>query len=198
LITSVTKYNYRQAKQYHQDSDYSRAIEFYHKVILDLPNEASIHCNLASCYLALRSYPEAEKYYKTSLSFELDIDVLFNLACVYEKLNNDSMARDCYEKILELDSDNFSTNYNLAVLHLRNSDRISALNYFKNSQSLQPDNKKVNYHISMLTGKTEDRAPNSYVEDLFDNYADNFDSHLKSLEYKVPAEIYKLLLFDLF
>ncbi|MDP2693636.1 MAG: methyltransferase domain-containing protein, partial [Gallionella sp.] len=44
------------------------------------------------------------------------------------------------------------------------------------------------------TAETTERAPSQYVQELFDDYADKFDTHLvKVLQYNTPAELMALI-----
>lgn len=52
----------------------------------------------------------------------------------------------------------------------------------------------VRYLIKSFIGIKSRKAPEVYVRDLFDDYAEDFDDHLVStLEYKVPETIYSIL-----
>jgi len=48
--------------------------------------------------------------------------------------------------------------------------------------------------VAAMSGHDSDRAPSDYVQRLFDEYADKFDSHLaKTLNYQTPSKLADLL-----
>ena len=61
---------------------------------------------------------------------------------------------------------------------------------YKKAIELKPDYDEAKHLLAALTGLTTNAPPRKYIEDLFDNYAINFeDSLLNKLEYNVPKKI---------
>lgn len=64
---------------------------------------------------------------------------------------------------------------------------------YRRSLALRP-HAGIEHLIASLTGKTPDRASDEYVAQLFDSYADDFDTHLVgALKYSTPSQIMSLL-----
>ena len=64
---------------------------------------------------------------------------------------------------------------------------------FEEVLRLDPAN-PVKHVIAALSGRDSERAPSEYVEQLFDQYAQRFDSHLVDvLKYSVPEKLAELL-----
>jgi predicted TPR repeat methyltransferase len=63
--------------------------------------------------------------------------------------------------------------------------------------ALKPDFANAKHMLSALTGETTETAPLDYVENLFDDFAANFDTSLvEDLEYKTPRVIAEMVIKD--
>lgn len=73
-------------------------------------------------------------------------------------------------------------------------DIAGAIASYRRSLAIRP-HKGIEHVLATLTGDhVPERAPDEYVAQLFDGYADNFDSHLvETLKYSTPAQLAKLL-----
>ena len=59
---------------------------------------------------------------------------------------------------------------------------------------IKPDNKEAKHLFAALTGQTTNSSPREYVENLFNNYAIDFEhTLLNKLEYKTPNLITELI-----
>jgi predicted TPR repeat methyltransferase len=83
----------------------------------------------------------------------------------------------------------------LAGLHARNGDRGAALEFYKRTLALDPqDRQGALVKMQLLGAASADGLPPAYVEALFDQYAQRFDTHLvEKLAYSVPRQIAELL-----
>lgn len=99
--------------------------------------------------------------------------------------------------------------HNLAVLYLRQGRRSQALLHFEEALKYQPENDTAHHMVMAIKGsesalmqaeglpsesksesesESKSRAPKHYIADLFDQYADYYDLHVKEkLQYKVPG-----------
>lgn len=65
---------------------------------------------------------------------------------------------------------------------------------YRQALSLEPRS-GLEHVVAALTGESTEQAPTAYVEKLFDQYADRFDSHLvNALRYDVPQQLIDLIL----
>jgi predicted TPR repeat methyltransferase len=72
--------------------------------------------------------------------------------------------------------------------------REYAESIFRRWQHIDPDNPAVAYHRSaLLQTDTVARAPEDYVVEEFDEFADSFDYVLTELGYRVPEQFARLL-----
>lgn len=85
------------------------------------------------------------------------------------------------------------SHHNLAVLNLRTNQKSQALNHFEQTLALNPNNETAQHMIEALKGiqsNNKTKAPNAYISELFDQYADYYDEHLKlDLKYAVPGRL---------
>jgi predicted TPR repeat methyltransferase len=59
---------------------------------------------------------------------------------------------------------------------------------------LEPDNSIAKHLLDSLLGNDSEKASPAYVEELFDQYASRFETHLaESLQYKTPAALHSMI-----
>jgi predicted TPR repeat methyltransferase len=81
----------------------------------------------------------------------------------------------------------------LAVVLMQLGDTEAAIESLQNEIQLSPD-ASAQHLLASLQNITTDRAPASYVSELFNAYADGFDQHLVGkLEYRTPALVAQTL-----
>lgn len=70
-----------------------------------------------------------------------------------------------------------------------------ALDYFQQHLKLEPDNDATKHIIAALKGSNMETAPAAYVEKLFDEYADRFDTHIQQvLKCDIPKKLVSLIM----
>lgn len=76
---------------------------------------------------------------------------------------------------------------NLALLYLQTDRKPDAAANLRKLLELTPGNTSARHLLDALDGKTTERAPAEYVRELFDQYAETFESHLvNKLDYRMP------------
>lgn len=82
----------------------------------------------------------------------------------------------------------------LSVILKQLGDVDGAIECLKNEVKLRPNDKTAQHLLASLQNITTERAPASYVCELFDSYADSFDQHLLgTLEYRTPEILANML-----
>ena len=61
-----------------------------------------------------------------------------------------------------------------------------AVAFYRDWLEREPDNPYVRHHLAASLGETPERASDAYVEQVFDQFAPSFDSHLATLKYCAP------------
>lgn len=111
----------------------------------------------------------------------------YNLAVIYEKDGELSKALTQYQNALDVDPDYFPALNNAGVVCLAMEQRQAAKFYFDEALRRCPNDESVRYTLSALNGESRIKAPEQYIEQLFDAYAEHFDQHLLvGLDYQIP------------
>lgn len=122
------------------------------------------------------------------------IDGLYNLGGCYLHLHDDSQARDCYQRVLALDGNYLSALNNLAYLHHRAGEMDEAISLYGRVLEQRPEDASVQYLLAALLEVPLDEAPESYVRDFFDAFAEDFERSLvEDLLYDNPQQLYGCL-----
>lgn len=154
------------------------------------PNHHGATHNLGIAYTILKNYPAAEPLLIKAIKEEPhNIQALYHLGLVQNGLGKFDDAKKTYENILKLDNKHANTHHNLATLELHFNDPEKALHHYKEAYQYDPNNVTAKHMIAALSGETlPEGAPIEYTRALFNQYAYNYDEHVKStLQYQVPS-----------
>lgn len=168
------------------------AVSHFEVVLQRRPNHLSAMHNLGIAYCVLKQFSESEKLLLEVTKREPNnIDALFHLAVVQSGLGKLNEAKTLYEQILKIDKSHANTHHNLATLYLHINDPQQARLHYQEALKLEPRNKTAQHMIAALTGETlSEGAPLEYTRALFEQYAFNYDNHVKShLRYQVPTKM---------
>lgn len=166
------------------------SVTHFEEVLKRRPEHLSAMHNLGVAYCVLKRFSESE-----SLLLEVtkrepnNIDALFHLAVVQSGLGKLEEAKALYEHILTIDKAHANTHHNLATLLLHINLPQEALLHYQEALKFAPENTTAKHMIAALSGKTlPEGAPLDYTRALFEQYAFNYDKHVKShLRYQVPS-----------
>jgi len=188
--------HYNIANCYVQLDRLLEAKSHYETVLALHPNHWGAMHNLGIILCTLKDFEQAKPLLEHSLLREPDnIDTLFHLGVIYSALFQIHDAKRCYEKILTIDNQHAASHHNLATLLLQSSQPAAALLHFEHALLLQPENKTAAHMIGALKKQTLPQgAPLEYTRALFDQYAYNYDAHVKNrLHYRVPYLLRKAI-----
>jgi predicted TPR repeat methyltransferase len=151
--------------------------------------------NLALCQKKIGDRPAAIATYGRMLALDPNhADGLYNLGGCYRDLHDDDQAIDCYRRVLALDHNYLAAANNLAYLYHRAGEIELAVDHYTQVLALRPEDESVRYLLAALTGIPLDHAPDAYVRDFFNNYAEEFEYDLVSeLGYDNPHQLYTCL-----
>jgi predicted TPR repeat methyltransferase len=91
------------------------------------------------------------------------------------------------EKALTAFPDNSELYGRLAAHAYDAGDIERAAGYIERAIELSPDDESLQFQKDRITGKNTTQIPGTIVRDLFDEYAERFDSHLvRNLKYRLP------------
>lgn len=159
------------------------------------PDYAEGHNNLG---IALREQglpDEAIASYRRAVALKPDYAEAYNnLGNALKDQGRLDEAIECYRRALALRPDYADTYGNLGGVLKTRGKLDEALECFRQQLRLAPDNLVAQHLVASLTGTATERAPAQYVAQLFDDYAEKFDSHLQqSLGYDIPQKMAALV-----
>jgi len=140
-------------------------------------------------------FARALKAYRVALLLDpCDQSLCFNMGNLLRSMNRPDQAIPFYEHALRLNPRDADTMFNLAPLYRSKGAFSRARDLYLQLLELDPDHATARYFIAAMDGETPDRAPLSYVSELFDRYAPTFDRHIRgALAYRGPEFLGQLL-----
>lgn len=121
-----------------------------------------------------------------------------NLGALLSEGEHQQHAEACFRRALQLQSHHIPSLENLITLLGRQGRQEEARPLLQHHLSLQPDNEYVRHQLAMLSGEQTNAAPAGYVRQVFDDYADRFDSHLLGqLGYRTPEHLARWLIEEM-
>ena len=172
--------------------NYPAALGEFSLALADQPEDTDALFNSALCYKKTGDYPAAIRAYRKFLEILPDsTDCWYNLAGCYRENHADELAISCYQRVLELDSEYPAALNNLAYLYHRRGDFFQAETCYRKLLTLRPEDDSAHYMLASLLGTPVDHAPESYVRNFFDAYAEGFEKSLvDELGYDNPRQLY--------
>lgn len=152
--------------------------------------------NLGIIYCLLKQFEAAIPLLETVMAREpSNAESLFHLSIAYASSNQLEKAKQGYIQVLTLNDKHDKAHHNLATLYLHLNDKESALKHYEKAYQLNPHNQTALHMHKALTGETlKEGAPHEYTRALFDQYAYNYNQHMKEqLKYKVPELLRSLI-----
>ena len=152
------------------------------------------HFNYATALLANNEEEEALTHYLRQLEIQPSAQAYYNIGVILMNKQRHKEALEYFYKMLELEPEHLDTLLNIAGLYLKMDRTDKAIKVYQQAQHIEPDNTEIKHVLTALTQQgTPEQAPNSYVEHLFDQYANHYDKHLTEyLRYDGPAQLRQL------
>lgn len=134
----------------YQEQKFGEAASYLTSIYGNDVNDFKVVTQLGYCYLMAGNTAEAEKLYvKANLIQPQNIAVLFNLAGIATTRRNLEKAKNYYEEIVKLDSNNFEAYKQLASLHNEGFTR-QKMTYLKLANKLNPFDADVVFDMSEM------------------------------------------------
>lgn len=149
-------------------------------------------------YLATgHDFRNREKYLQAASAYKKAIkadpghaDAWFYLGRNYKMQGNIKEAVKAYQEAVSLDPNRAEFYHHLGISMNLQGDAEGAAEAFQCASSLDPDNEISKHMLASVMELSPDKAPERYVSNLFDQYACQFDNHLKKrLECRIPRLI---------
>lgn len=182
--------HYNLAHSLASQNQMNAASTHYREVIRLNPEHPIAHFNLGLACISEEQINAAEIHLKKALELmPQNLEAARQLGHVYVTLGKIEDAIQSFEYALSISTDLADVHHNLAILYLRCQEKSRALTHFQETLKRDPTNDTANHMILALSGiQTSISAPPGYIAQLFDQYAEYYDAHVKTkLDYQVPG-----------
>ncbi len=172
--------------------DSVEAERLYQKVLVKNPNDIATLSNLGLALIDQKKFEKAVSIYQQAISLKPDVAQLHhNIGLAFHSLGRLGDAVESYRRALALSPEYKEPLQNLGAA-LKDLGRIEeAASCYGRLLELQPDDTNAKYMVESLTGvNRQEAAPEQYVRDIFDTYADHFEDELvQKLQYQIPEKL---------
>ncbi len=184
-----------------EKEEYTLARAELTKIVDRRPDCLSAHVSLGDLFFATSDYEAAEKSYKQAIELSSDnSDAFFGLAATLRVVERYTEAISFYEKAFKIEPERTDAYWEIAYSKEMVGNLTGAETDYEKCIMDNPDNSMARHLLAALKGDNPDKAPERYISDLFDDYAEVFDKELiGELSYRVPQQIKKQIkkvLFD--
>ncbi|NOU01580.1 MAG: tetratricopeptide repeat protein [Gallionella sp.] len=115
------------------------------------------------------------------------------LSKIYRHQNRPNFAAASLILFLDYEPNSIGVLFDLGNLFAAYQDYDNAIIYFKRILEVDPSNGSARHAIAALSGETTAAAPPEHVQQLFDDLAASFESHLGELGYNAPEKLKSML-----
>jgi len=174
---------------------YVKAVDYAKRAIALYPSSVDAYIILGNAYLELSKFEKAEENLLKALGFRSDNPWIYNaLSRVYQKMEDYKSALGfAWKSVLFAGSAQDDQNINFGYLLYECAEdgkKDLARHYALKWKEAFPQNKIVNFMAgSVLEDKQIKKADLYYIEKIFDAFAGDFETTLKSLDYLVPEYV---------
>lgn len=168
------------------------AITAYRRAATLKPDYAEAHRNLGNALFQNRKFEEAITAYRTALHLSPDFATIsYNLGIALRIVGQHDEAITAFREALRLRPDHVDTLTNLGHALKEQCRTAEAIAAYRDALRLKPDSPDLQHVLAALTGDhSQTTTPATYVRNLFDPYAAEFDGHLVGqLNYGVPGQL---------
>ena len=165
------------------------ARQAYEQAVALAPHEADLHNNLGALYKALRQFEQARASYERAMALNpRHISAHNNMGLLYAEQGDRSGAISYYIKALEMLPGDSSARRLLGTTYYAMGRITDAAEVYRQWLDQEPDHPTARHMYAACSGQgVPDRAPDDYVEQAFDHFADSFESVLNErLNYQAP------------
>ena len=174
------------------NAELDQAIALHNKALLLAPENITILYNLAYALIEKGEYQTSLNTYQKLIDiFPNHSRALCDIAYIYGKLNQHKTSLPFLERAKLIAPNDAHVHLSLGNTYKLIGNLKEAEVSLKEAIRLDPDYQAAKYHLATISGDMSmTSSPDKYVEDLFDGYAETFDSHLiDKLKYKTPELI---------
>lgn len=174
--------------------DFDRAAAAFRKGLTLAPRSAKARNYLGLALARLGKIDDAIHSLKKATELDPHYgEAWFNLGDIYYCQGNLQQAVETYQRCIKFIPDFTEAHFNLGIAQHDLKLLPEAIKSLKRTIELDPGHAPALHMLSALTGETPDRTPARVVTNLFDQYADRFDTDLVNrLKYTIPDRLRRL------
>ena len=179
---------------YSRNNEFYEAEKRYLRLIELNANNFSAHCNYAEMLHRQNRLSEAlEEYRKAIIINPLSSEVSNNLGTVLKDMQEYDEALGLFFNSLSLNPSSKATSVNIweTIVILSSIDEEKARKIACNWYTSYPDNSFAKYAKSAMEGDNF-ASTEIFTEQLFDNFADNYEMVMQNLDYSAPMAIRRI------
>ena len=171
------------------------ALVCYRRAIELQPANPGAYNNLGVVLKSLGRLSEAEQAYRAALALAPNVaDFYKNLGHVLGRLGRVEEAIEQYWQAVLLDPDNAQAKWLLGTALSYLGRMEEAARVFGEWLEQEPQNPVPRHLVAACSRQNiPARAPDDYVRQVFDDFADNFDAKLQRLQYRAPELVAGML-----
>ena len=176
------------------EADFLGAILYHGKAVALEPTAAMSYKIMGDAHGRLEHRKKAIECYEKAISIDpVNADTHAALGAAMNASGKSANAIACYRRAIELKPEHVEAHRFLGNILLESGDKEGAINCYRRVVELQPDS-PIAHLVAAMSGENSDRAPSGYIEQLFDEYAQTFESHLvQTLRYDAPKKLIDLV-----
>ncbi len=180
---------------YWKQKKLKKSLSFFRFNLKHHPHHLETPNNLANLYVEYHHLAKAIQQYAQILYRQPKrYDIRFNLAACLQKKGWLDDAIFHYRQILQEHPTHYDSLYNLACLYWQKKDLTAALFYLKTAQKIKNEPHLQFMLDTLFNQKMNLSHHRDYVQNLFENYAHDYDKHLSQvLEYQLPYYLSRYL-----
>jgi predicted TPR repeat methyltransferase len=171
-----------------QRGDRAHAIELVRRSLAALSTNPHAWNNLGNMLLAINEPQAAVEAYEKATEFGAQMaEAWYNRAVCLRRVRRYEEAVQCFTKTIELKPSNAPVYERLGMM-LYNLGRFrEAAETYRKWLGVDPESPVARHMLAAMTGEAvPDRADDAYLKQLFDTFADSFDTNLADLGYRAP------------
>lgn len=134
----------------YREADYAQALQYYERARALDPDSAAVASGLALSYEKRGELSEAAKWYQASLNQGASPELYYNLALIFEDLQQSQQALEAYAKYLQFFPYCTDALYNQALLLIRNQAFQEAGKLLRRTVELAPEHWLAHHNLALI------------------------------------------------
>lgn len=167
------------------------AADAYERACTLAPDRPDVQNNLGVLRREQKRPAEAEAFYRRAIALDPTYaDAFTNLGRLLHGLGRHEEALTAFCEALVVNPKFVKARHALGMAYQMLGRLDDAAQVYRDWLAEEPGDPEALHHLAACTGQAvPERAPDAYVEKVFDDFANSFDAKLAVLDYRAPALI---------